>query len=145
MYSSLADISDELDCDIQSLFDLWVRVEHRREFFIFLKRQRDIRRSFGIDFRKQLGNMVGSIKWYAHHTSYIFECCFVSHRHKSTNIDHIIMSVFGSHIVEHFDPTFIIKIHINIRQRYSCRIKKSLKQQSELQRIHISNSLRIRQ
>src|SRR5690606_34994006 len=56
------------------------------------------------------------------------------------NLGNLIGSIFFYYPINNSWATFIIKVNINIRKRYTIRIQETLKQEIIFNRIHICNS-----
>ena len=60
-------------------------------------------------------------------------------RTKSNDLNHAVIAVFPSYIIDNLLSSFEAEVNINIRHGYSFRIQKTLKQQVITDRIQLSN------
>ena len=79
-----------------------------------------------------------------HHTAHIPDHASCSQCSECHDLDYTVFPVFANHIVNHFLPAFKTEVHINIRHRYTFRIKETLKQELITDRINGCNLQTIR-
>ena len=77
-------------------------------------------------------------------TAHILDTRLGSHGTIGDNVRHTLLAIFLSNPVKHKRTPVIIKVHIYIRQRYTVRVKETLKQQVISQRVYICDAKTVR-
>ena len=109
------------------------QMRHRLIRLIKLTKLRIHLQSFINRNSKLLGNHLGNRIHIGirqiHDSSYITDDTSCRKRSKCNDLSHAVFSVFSRYIIDHFLPSLIAEIHINIRHGYTFRIQKTLEQE----------------
>ena len=129
-------------CQVKRLRHQWIR---RLSLFFQIRillvslLQRDLR-----GFRHHLGQPVGLRQIQLQHPRHVLDCHLGRHTTESHDVRHLIRPVFLCNPLQHPLTSVIIEVDVNIRQRDTIGIQKTLEQQIILHRVNIRDTQAIR-